>query len=64
MPSRCPETVRRRVQKYVDLGFNHIIMQVATPGVSQRLRQEWLSRFAKEVAPDFLKAPAQRAAAA
>jgi alkanesulfonate monooxygenase SsuD/methylene tetrahydromethanopterin reductase-like flavin-dependent oxidoreductase (luciferase family) len=52
-----PETVRRRVQKYIDLGFNHIIMQVATPGVPQRMRHEWLSRFAKEVAPEFGMAP-------
>ncbi len=48
-----PETVRRRVQRYVDLGFNHIILQVATPGVPMWQRQQWLARFAGEVAPAF-----------
>ncbi|MCW5770351.1 MAG: LLM class flavin-dependent oxidoreductase [Rhodospirillaceae bacterium] len=48
-----PETVRRRVQRYVDIGFNHIILQVATPGIPQRLRHLWMTRFAKEVAPHF-----------
>lgn len=48
-----PDTVRRRVQRYIDTGFNHIILQVATPGIPQHLRHLWLERFAREVAPHF-----------
>lgn len=48
-----PETVRAKTQKFVDLGFNHIILFFATPGVPLDVRQEWAARFAKEVAPAF-----------
>ena len=52
-----PETVRRRIQEYVDIGFNKFIITTSTPYIPQRLRHEWLSRFAEEVAPYFATQP-------
>ncbi len=48
-----PETVRSRVADYLEAGFNSFLVHVATPGVPRRHRHEWLSRFAREVAPHF-----------
>ncbi len=48
-----PETVRRKVQLFVDAGFNHFLLFFATPGVPLEVRQEWARRFAKDVAPAF-----------
>jgi alkanesulfonate monooxygenase SsuD/methylene tetrahydromethanopterin reductase-like flavin-dependent oxidoreductase (luciferase family) len=48
-----PETVARRVQQYVDVGFNHLFLHTATPGVPHEVRREWTRRFALEVAPQF-----------
>jgi alkanesulfonate monooxygenase SsuD/methylene tetrahydromethanopterin reductase-like flavin-dependent oxidoreductase (luciferase family) len=46
------ETVRRKLQAYLDVGFNHVILHFATPGTPVDVRQEWATRFAREVAPD------------
>jgi alkanesulfonate monooxygenase SsuD/methylene tetrahydromethanopterin reductase-like flavin-dependent oxidoreductase (luciferase family) len=48
-----PDTVARRVQDYVDIGFNHLFLHTATPGVPHEVRREWTRRFAHEVAPRF-----------
>jgi alkanesulfonate monooxygenase SsuD/methylene tetrahydromethanopterin reductase-like flavin-dependent oxidoreductase (luciferase family) len=48
-----PDTVRERVQKYIDVGFNNLIVMTATPDIPQAMRRRWLSRFATEVAPHF-----------
>jgi alkanesulfonate monooxygenase SsuD/methylene tetrahydromethanopterin reductase-like flavin-dependent oxidoreductase (luciferase family) len=48
-----PETVAERVQQYVDVGFNHLFLHTATPGVPHEVRRQWASRFALEVAPRF-----------
>lgn len=62
-----PETVVRRVQQYVDAGFNHLFLHTATPGIPPDVRREWTRRFALEVAPRFAAGdgrPALTAAAA
>jgi alkanesulfonate monooxygenase SsuD/methylene tetrahydromethanopterin reductase-like flavin-dependent oxidoreductase (luciferase family) len=46
-----PETVAATVQEYIDAGFNHFLVQTATPGIPQHERDRWLTRFAKEVLP-------------
>ncbi|MBN3801544.1 LLM class flavin-dependent oxidoreductase [Paraburkholderia sp. Ac-20336] len=56
-----PATVCERVQEYLDVGFNHLIVMAATPGIPQQRRREWLGRFASEVAPHFSAEFAQRA---
>ena len=48
-----PETVARRVQEYVDIGFNHLFLHTATPGVPHDVRRVWTKRFIEEVAPRF-----------
>lgn len=50
------ETVRAKLQKFVDAGFNHIICLYSTPGIPVDVRQEWSRRFAAEVAPHFSSA--------
>jgi hypothetical protein len=36
---------------YIDAGFNYFILNAATPGLPQNVRQGWLRRFKTEVAP-------------
>jgi alkanesulfonate monooxygenase SsuD/methylene tetrahydromethanopterin reductase-like flavin-dependent oxidoreductase (luciferase family) len=48
-----PETVRDRIQQYIDIGFNKFIITTSTPYIPQHLRHEWLRRFAEQVAPHF-----------
>ncbi len=48
-----PETVAKRVQTYIDIGFDHFILQGSMPGIPEAHRQRWLRRFAEEVAPRF-----------
>lgn len=48
-----PETIRRRLAEYIDLGFTSFILQAATPDIPRELRAEWLTRFATEIAPAF-----------
>jgi alkanesulfonate monooxygenase SsuD/methylene tetrahydromethanopterin reductase-like flavin-dependent oxidoreductase (luciferase family) len=46
-----PETVRRKLQQYIDVGFNHIILHFSTPGIPAGVRRRWAERFAADVAP-------------
>lgn len=48
-----PETVARRVQAFVDAGFNHLILHAATPGTPRDVQHRWTERFAREIAPRF-----------
>jgi alkanesulfonate monooxygenase SsuD/methylene tetrahydromethanopterin reductase-like flavin-dependent oxidoreductase (luciferase family) len=48
-----PETVVERVREYLDVGFNHLFLHAATPGVPKQVRRVWTKRFAEEVAPHF-----------
>lgn len=59
-----PKTVRRQVERYAALGFNKFIVTVNTPGIPQQLRHEWLTRFAREVAPEFVQSFGQTRSAA
>ncbi len=45
------ETVRHKLQAYLDVGFNHVILHFATPGIPIDVRHRWATRFAREVAP-------------
>lgn len=58
-----PETVRRRTQQFIDVGFNHFILHFATPGAPLQVRQKWAARFARDVAPYFSAAFRQRTGA-
>jgi alkanesulfonate monooxygenase SsuD/methylene tetrahydromethanopterin reductase-like flavin-dependent oxidoreductase (luciferase family) len=51
-----PETVRRRLQAYIDLGFNKFVVTTNTPDIPRGRRHQWLARFAREVMPDFAAA--------
>ncbi|MCW5773226.1 MAG: LLM class flavin-dependent oxidoreductase [Rhodospirillaceae bacterium] len=59
-----PGTIRRQVERYAALGFNKFIVTVNTPDIPKRLRHEWLTRFAREVAPEFAPQQARRRSAA
>jgi len=52
-PIGSPETVRRRLQDLVDIGFNHFIIRNGTPGVPRAVRHKMMQRFAHEVMPQF-----------
>ena len=54
-----PETVRRKMQQYIDVGFNHIILHFSTPGIPAGVRRRWAARFAADVAP-YVNAPSSR----
>jgi len=45
------ETVLRKLKAYLDVGFNHIILHLATPGIPIDVRHDWATRFARDVAP-------------
>ena len=54
------ETVCGRLQAYIDLGFNHFILQNATYGMPRAYRHEMWERFARDVAPHFSARPAPK----
>ena len=56
-------TVRQRIEEYLDCGFNNFMLMPSSPGIPQHLRHDWLTRFARDVAPHFRNEPAQRSAA-
>lgn len=53
-----PDTAARKLQAYIDAGFNTFLLHTATPGVPTGPRRRWLKRFAEEVMPRFTGAPA------
>jgi alkanesulfonate monooxygenase SsuD/methylene tetrahydromethanopterin reductase-like flavin-dependent oxidoreductase (luciferase family) len=53
-----PETVARRVQDFVDAGFDHIILHTVLPGTPRAVQRRWAGRFATEIAPRFAPARA------
>jgi len=57
-------TVRRQVQRYLDAGFNYVMVNPSLPGLPHRMRQDWLGRFGRDVMPHFAAGPsrAERAA--
>jgi alkanesulfonate monooxygenase SsuD/methylene tetrahydromethanopterin reductase-like flavin-dependent oxidoreductase (luciferase family) len=56
-----PSSVIRKTRAYVEAGFDTFLLHVATPGVPRERRHTWLSRFAREVAPEFSSSFAARA---
>jgi alkanesulfonate monooxygenase SsuD/methylene tetrahydromethanopterin reductase-like flavin-dependent oxidoreductase (luciferase family) len=48
-----PETISNRIEALTALGFNYFMCSAATPGTPHEVRQEVMSRFAKEVAPKY-----------
>lgn len=48
-----PDTVERRVREFMEIGFNHIIVNNCTPGVPKQVRHRMLKRFATEIMPRF-----------
>ena len=58
-----PRAARKRVEDYVAIGFNKFVIQVATVGIPRNVRHAMLTRFAREVAPDFSSAFAKSRAA-
>ena len=53
-----PQTVLEKAGRYLDCGFNHLIVHTSTPGVPREVRHEWSARFAREVAPHLAAASA------
>ncbi len=47
------ETVSKRLDDLVALGFNHIILSLAIPGTPTEFRREQMQRFAMEIAPRY-----------
>jgi alkanesulfonate monooxygenase SsuD/methylene tetrahydromethanopterin reductase-like flavin-dependent oxidoreductase (luciferase family) len=56
-----PDTVRRKVQSYLDLGYDYLLLNASTPGMPERMRHDWLTRFARDVAPHLGRRTAERA---
>jgi alkanesulfonate monooxygenase SsuD/methylene tetrahydromethanopterin reductase-like flavin-dependent oxidoreductase (luciferase family) len=48
-----PATAIKRIQNYVDLGFNHFIIHLSLPGIPRAVRQDVHRRFMAQVAPAF-----------
>lgn len=46
-------TVRKKVEAFIDAGYNYIMVNPSLPGLPHRIRQDWLSRFARDVMPHF-----------
>jgi alkanesulfonate monooxygenase SsuD/methylene tetrahydromethanopterin reductase-like flavin-dependent oxidoreductase (luciferase family) len=53
----APETVARKVQRYLDLGYDYLVLNASTPGMPEAMRHDWLTRFARDVVP-LLREPA------
>jgi alkanesulfonate monooxygenase SsuD/methylene tetrahydromethanopterin reductase-like flavin-dependent oxidoreductase (luciferase family) len=49
-----PATVRRKVQRLLDIGYSYILVQPSIPSVPGDVRQDWLTRFGRDVMPEFL----------
>jgi alkanesulfonate monooxygenase SsuD/methylene tetrahydromethanopterin reductase-like flavin-dependent oxidoreductase (luciferase family) len=49
-----PATIRRKLNEYIDIGFNSFILMTSLPDIPQTLRATWLTRFAREIAPEYV----------
>lgn len=48
-----PDTVIKRLERLIDLGFNHFVIRNGTPGVPRQVRHDMMRRFATDVMPHF-----------
>jgi alkanesulfonate monooxygenase SsuD/methylene tetrahydromethanopterin reductase-like flavin-dependent oxidoreductase (luciferase family) len=53
-----PDTIARRLETLIGLGFNYFMVSAAFPGVPKEVRRQQNRRFASEVAPRFANAVA------
>ena len=49
-----PETVCRRLDELIALGFNHVMLSIAIPGTPTAFRRDQMVRFAEEIAPRYV----------
>ena len=54
-----PETICRRIDALIALGFNYFMVSSATPGTPVELRRRMMTRFAKEICPHYSRAMAE-----
>jgi alkanesulfonate monooxygenase SsuD/methylene tetrahydromethanopterin reductase-like flavin-dependent oxidoreductase (luciferase family) len=47
------KTVRKKVEQYLGAGFNYVMVNPSLPGLPHALRQDWLTRFGRDVMPHF-----------
>ena len=57
-----PESVARKLERYVQMGFRYITLQTNNPGMPKSLQRESLTRFAREIGPRFSSRFAKAAA--
>ncbi len=56
-------TVRRKVERLLGIGYTYILVQPSIPSVPGPVRQEWLTRFGRDVMPYFTATAPRRASA-
>ena len=49
------ETICKRIDSLIALGFNYFMVSCATPGTPFAIRQRMMTRFAEEVCPHYSK---------
>ena len=47
------QTIGARIERYQDAGFNRFIIQAGVPGTPRSVQRDVLTRFAKEIAPEY-----------
>ncbi len=53
------ETICRRIDSLIALGFNYFMVSSATPGTPVELRRRMMTRFAREICPRYSRAMAK-----
>lgn len=53
------DTICRRIDSLIGLGFNYFMVSCATPGTPVDIRRRMMTRFAKEICPRYSRAMAQ-----
>jgi alkanesulfonate monooxygenase SsuD/methylene tetrahydromethanopterin reductase-like flavin-dependent oxidoreductase (luciferase family) len=51
-----PETICKRIDTLIGLGFNYFMVSSATPGTPRAVRQQMMTRFAEEICPRYSSA--------
>jgi alkanesulfonate monooxygenase SsuD/methylene tetrahydromethanopterin reductase-like flavin-dependent oxidoreductase (luciferase family) len=46
-------TVRAKLERFFAVGYNYVLVVPSLPGLPHGLRQDWLTRFARDVMPHF-----------